>query len=149
MFISEVQAKQSEVLINTQVMISCVVSGLTKQLEKVTWEKPKIDVPITDGEDGYKIDEGTYQGDSNSQTTVLTISADKNTADTVYTCVIQSDEHGKTSKSQERTDVTSDVFSEYTFNYKMHLREGRLIMNEVSMIIGRYATESLRIIDIH
>ena len=100
---------------NTQAKISCVVSGLTQPLDKVTWQKPKEEVAITDDEAGYTIDEGTYQSDSNSQTTVLTISADKNTVDSDYTCVIQSDEHGKTSRSPERTTVTSEVFSEYTF----------------------------------
>ena len=98
---------------NTQAMISCVVNGLTRQLEDVVWTQPNGGGVITDGEDGYQIDVGTYLGDSNSQTTVLTVPADKNTDDAVYTCVIQSDEHGKTAEAPERTEVKLNVFSEY------------------------------------
>ena len=93
--------------------ISCVVNGLTKQLEAVVWKNSVG--PITHGTDvanDYQIEEGSYG--SNSQTTVLTIPATKNTEDAVYTCVIQSEEHGKTSGSGEEKNVNSDVFSEYT-----------------------------------
>ena len=109
--ISEVQAKHSEVLRDTVATISCVVNGLTKQLEAVTWRNS--DGSITHGTDvanDYQIEEGSYG--SNSQTTVLTIPAIKNTADAVYTCVIQSDEHGKISGSEEERAVISNVFSE-------------------------------------
>ena len=111
--ISAVQAKHSEVLKDTVAEISCVVNGLTKQLEAVVWKNSVG--PITHGTDvanDYQIEEGSYG--SNSQTTVLTIPATKNTEDAVYTCVIQSDEHGKTSGSVEEKTVNSDVFSEYT-----------------------------------
>jgi len=80
---------------------------LTKKVEKVTWEKPDSGGAISDGTDGYKIEEGTF-GD-NSQTTILTVPAAKNTADATYTCVIQCDEHGKTAHKE---DVISNVFSE-------------------------------------
>ena len=53
---------------------------------------------------------GTYQGVSNSQTTVLTIPAAKKEADAIFSCVITSSEHGK---SNEKTAVNSDVFSKY------------------------------------
>ena len=109
--ISAVQAKHSEVLKDTVATISCVVNGLTKQLEAVTWKN--LDGSITHGTDvanDYQIVEGSYG--SNSQTTVLTIPAIKNTADAVYTCVIQSDEHGKISGSEEEKAVISNVFSE-------------------------------------
>ena len=104
---SGVEAKGSEVLTNTQATISCVVNGLTKQLDTVTWEKPG-DVGITHNVEGFLIEEGTFVEGTKSQTTVLTIPAAQNTADSVYTCVITSAEHGQTS---HKTDVNSNVFS--------------------------------------
>ena len=98
--------------------ISCVVNGLTKQLDAVVWKNS--DGPITHGTDvatDYQIEEGSHG--SNSQTTVLTIPATKNTADAVYTCVIQSEEHGKTSGSEETKTVNSNVFSEYFININL------------------------------
>ena len=95
---------------HTEITISCVVSGLTKQLDAVTWEKPDSGGAITDGTDGYQINDGTYQGESNSQTTVLTIPAAENRADAVFSCVITSNEHGK---SDEKTAVNSDVFCKF------------------------------------
>ena len=83
---------------------------MTKKLDAVTWEKPDSGGAITDGTDGYQIDVGTYQDESNSQTTVLTIPAAENRADATYTCLITSNEHAK---SAERTFVNSNVFSKY------------------------------------
>ena len=113
--ISAVEVKHSEVLKDTVATISCVVNGLTKQLEEVAWKNSNGlithgSVVATD----YQIEKGSYIPGSKSQTTVLTIPATKNTEDAVYTCVIQSDEHGKTSGSEEETTVKLDVFSEYT-----------------------------------
>ena len=91
--------------------ISCVVNGLTRQLDAVVWKNS--DGAITHGTDvanDYQIEEGSHG--SNSQTTVLTIPATKNTADAVYTCVIQSVEHGKTPGSEVEETVNSNVFSE-------------------------------------
>ena len=101
-------------LTNTAATLSCVVSGLTKKLDAVTWEKTSSGAAITHNTDGYQIDDGTYDADTNSQTTILTIPAGENTADAVYTCVIQSDEHGNTLSSPRKTDVNSNVFSGYT-----------------------------------
>ena len=106
---SEVEVKSSEVLTNTAATISCVVKGLTKKLDTVAWEKPGGHA-ITDNAEGYQIDEGTYDSGSKSQTTVLTIPADKNTADSVYTCIITSNEHGK---SADEHNVNSNIFSKF------------------------------------
>ena len=116
--ISALNAKHSEVLIGTQATISCVMTGLTKALDKVTWGKPNSGGLIIDGTDGFVIDVGTYNDETNSQTTILTIPGAQNTADASYTCAIQSDEHGKQS---EKIEVMSKVFSEcisfiFTFN---------------------------------
>ena len=110
----------------TQATISCVVTGLTMTLNMVTWQMPKEDgkTKINNGTDGYLIDEGTFQEDSNSQTTVLTIPADFNTADAVYTCIIYSTEHLKTADSPEITPVKSQVFSKSTSFYTVYTLGG-------------------------
>ena len=105
---SAVEAKGSEVVMNSQATISCVTSGLTQQLDAVTWEKPDGGGVITHNVDGYKIEKGSYDTGSYSQTTVLTIPADKNTADSVYMCIITSNEHAV---SAAKTEVHSNVFS--------------------------------------
>ena len=87
---------------------------MTKNLDAVTWEKPDSGGAITDGTDGYQIDVGTYQDESNSQTTILTIPAAENGADAVFSCVITSNEHGK---SDEKTAVNSNVFSKYSRHF--------------------------------
>ena len=103
--ISAVEAKHSEVLKGTQATISCVVTGLTKALDAVAWQKPD-GAPITDQQDGYEIAEGSYA--DHKQTTILTVPADADRTDSVFTCVITSTEHGI---SAERTDVNLNVFS--------------------------------------
>ena len=84
---------------------------MTKKLDAVTWEKSDSGGAITDGTDGYQIDVGTLQDKSDSQTTILTIPDTENVADAVFSCVITSNEHGK---SVEKTAVKSAVFSKYS-----------------------------------
>ena len=105
---SAVEAKQSEVLKDTQATLSCMVTGLTKELDSIAWEEPTSGKLLTNGVDGYKIEKGTYHNGFKSQTTILTIPATKNKADSVYACVIASIEHAK---SEHRTLVNSNVFS--------------------------------------
>ena len=92
---------------NAPAQLSCVVTGLTRQLDSVKWEKPNSEGVITDGTDGYKIDVGTYNDDTNSQTTVLTLP--KSLTETgnqfYYTCIIQSTEHGLTEASPVKETV--------------------------------------------
>ena len=88
---------------------------MTKKLDAITWEKSDSGGAITEGTDGYQIDVGNYQGESNSQTTILTIPADKNGADAAYTCLITSNEHAK---SAEKTTVNSKVFGENVYTFK-------------------------------
>ena len=108
----------SEVVMNSQATISCIIGGLTKQLDKVTWEKPDGGGVITHNVDGYKIEKGSYDSGSYSQTTVLTIPADKNTADSAYKCVITSNEHAV---SAAKTEVHSNVFSKRILCKYYHL----------------------------
>ena len=109
-FTSDVEAKHSEVLNYTQTTISCVVTGLTKQLDAVTWEKPNSGGVITGGTEEYQIDIGTYQEGSHSQTTILNVPAAANIADAAFSCVISSIEHRK---SEIKTAVESNVFSKF------------------------------------
>ena len=107
-----VEAKHSEVHKGTQATISCVVNGLTEQLDAVAWEKPNLGGEITDGAEGYQIDGGAYEEGSHSQTTILTVPAAANKADAAYSCVITSAEHRIV---REKTAVNSNVFSKYAF----------------------------------
>ena len=109
--VSEVEAQHSEVMKDTEATISCVVSGLTKKLDAVAWQKSD-GAAITHDQDGYKIVDGAYDSDKNSQTTVLTVPKTANAADTVYSCVITSNEH---KKSAEKTAVNLNTFSELIF----------------------------------
>lgn len=101
----------SEVVTGAPATISCVVTGLTKDLTGVAWQKANGD-PITDGGAGsYQITVGSYQSESDDgQTTILTVPGSLNTEDTSYSCVISSTEHGVT---EQKTAVTSNIFSKY------------------------------------
>ena len=112
LIVSEIEAKGSEALTDTEATISFVVSGLTNELDAVTWEKPSDGGIITDGTEDYLIDIGTNDSSTNNQTTILAISGSANTADAGFTYVIQSDEHGKLSASPDKTGVNSNIFSE-------------------------------------
>ena len=90
-------------------MISCVITGITTQLDAVVWTKDGTDV-TTLSADNYVVSPGTY--DSNSQTTTLTVKAAANTADSTYTCVITSDEWELT--NSENT-VALDVFGKSNY----------------------------------
>ena len=110
-------AKDVEVSTNTSAQLSCVVTGLTRKLDSVKWEKPNSGGMITDGTDGYKIDVGTYNDETNSQTTVLTVPASltETESSSNYTCVIQSTEHGFTGASPVKETV-GFVVSKYSMS---------------------------------
>ena len=91
----------------TDAIISCIVNGITRELDAVVWTIDGTDVTTVPGSN-YIVSPGTY--DSNSQTTTLTVKAAANTADSTYTCVITSDEWLVT---DELTDVILNVFGEY------------------------------------
>ena len=89
----------------TDETISCIVTGISKQLDSISWTKDGTDVTTLSGSN-YIVSSGTY--DSNSQTTTLTVKAAANTADSTYTCVISSIEYQETNKE---TPVALNVFS--------------------------------------
>ena len=99
----EVEAEQD-------MTVSCVITGITKQLDAVVWTKSGTDVTTLTEDNSYVVSAGTYG--SNSQTTTLTVKAAVNTADSTYTCVITSNEHQETNKP---TSVTLKVFSKFGF----------------------------------
>ena len=85
----EVEAEQD-------MTVSCVITGITKQLDAVVWTKGGTDVTTLTEDNSYVVSAGTYG--SNSQTTTLTVKAAVNTADSTYTCVITSNEWAETDK---------------------------------------------------
>ena len=98
-----------EVESGTDATISCIITGITKNLDSVIWKKSGTDVTALSGSN-YVVSAGTYG--SNSQTTTLTVKADANTADSTYTCAITSNEWLETNKE---TTVILNVFCELNF----------------------------------
>ena len=101
---SEVTPTNKEVETSTDATVSCVITGITQQLDSVVWRKDGTDVTTLSG-GNYVVSAGTYG--SNSQTTTLTVNAAANTADTTYTCAITSDEWLETNRE---TTVVLNVF---------------------------------------
>ena len=99
-------AEDKNPIVGTEVTISCIVNGITRQLDTVTWTKSDGSL-ITSGQDGLTVDPGIFSG--SSQTTTLTVAGPQNNQDTTYYCVVTSNELGITDKS---TAVNLEVFSE-------------------------------------
>ena len=76
--------------------MSCVVSGLTTDLDSVSW-KTSTGTIINSDVTNYVIDDGSVS--DNSQTTVLTVVAGVST-DQEYSCVVESQEWQLTDQSQ-------------------------------------------------
>ena len=70
--------------------MSCVVSGLTVDLDTVTW-KNSTGTALTNDGTNYIINEGSLNDTDNTQTTVLTVVAGVST-DQEYSCVVESQE---------------------------------------------------------
>ena len=107
---SDVEAKHKEVESGTDATVTCVVTGITQQLNSVVWTKSGTDVTTLSEDNLYVVSAGTYG--SNSQTTTLTVKAAVNTADSTYTCVITSNEWLETNKE---TPVFLNVFGKFLF----------------------------------
>ena len=95
----------------TETTISCIITGITKQLDTVVWTKSGTDVTTLSEDNSYVVSAGTYG--SNSQTTTLIVKAAVNTADSTYTCVITSNEW---QVSNRLTSVVLNVFGEKNCN---------------------------------
>ena len=72
-------------------------------------------VLIKIGAQGYQMEPLFYNAMDSSSAAVLTIPAARNTADVLYTCVIESHEHGRTTKKSIRNYVNSYVYGEHQF----------------------------------
>ena len=90
------------------VILSCTVTGLTKELDNVRWTKSD-DTPITSGVDGFIITTGSSSFAGNAQTTTLAVPPTQHDQDTSYNCIVTSNEHGQTDR---RTTVQLKFFSE-------------------------------------
>ena len=102
--ISEVQPVHKEQLKGTQAMVSCVVTGLTEELDadEVEWKKATDDSTITsDDGDGFSIETGTFDDSTGSQTTTLTVPDSQTNEDKVYKCVITPNGDEVTAKTKE------------------------------------------------
>ena len=105
---SDVQAINKEVETGSETIITCIVSGITQQLNSVVWTKDGTDVTTLTEDNSYVVSAGTYG--SNSQTTTLTVKAAVNTADSIFTCGISSDEW---LVSNRQTSVRLNVFCKF------------------------------------
>ena len=101
-----VEPTNKEVERGTDATISCIVTGISRQLDTVVWTKGGADVTTLTEDNSYVVSAGTYG--SNSQTTTLTVKAAVNTADSTFTCSITASEWDST----ETRDVTLNVFGE-------------------------------------
>ena len=102
---SDIEPTNKEVESGTDATISCVISGITQQLDTVVWRKDGTDVTTTTTGGNYFVSPGTYG--SNSQITTLSVKAAANTADSTYTCAITSNEWLVTN---QQTNVILNVF---------------------------------------
>ena len=100
-----------EVESGTDATISCVIDGITQQLDSVVWRKGGTNVN-TLSETDYVVSAGNYG--SNSQTTTLTVKAAANTDDSTYTCVVTSNEWDITNRE---SIVTLNTFCKF---YSFH-----------------------------
>ena len=77
-------AVNKEQLAGTEGVISCRVTGLTRRLDSVKWTTSNNEA-IVSGQEGYTVVPGSLEVDT--QTTTLTVPADKNNNDATYNCV--------------------------------------------------------------
>ena len=80
---SEVTTQNVEVKSGTAVTLSCVISGITEQVD-VVW------LPSTDT--SFTSNSGTFDDDQNTQTATLSVTADADmvSADKTFTCRVHS-----------------------------------------------------------
>ena len=102
----------------TDATVSCVITGITQQLNVVKWTKGGTDVTTLTEDNSYVVSAGTYG--SNSQTTTLTVKAAVNTADSTYTCVITSNEWLVTDKE---TSVVLNVFGKVFYSKEIFFND--------------------------
>ena len=102
--ISEIDPIGAQVEEAMTATISCVVKGISQTLNNVVW-KDSSGAQVTGL--NYVVVTGTYNNTSNTQTTTLTVNGSLNTADTTFSCVIDSTEWAVTGNE---TSVSLEVF---------------------------------------
>ena len=75
--------------VGTEATISCTVQlfGLTRELDNIHWEKEDGTV-ITSEMTDYDVVVGSYDTETNTQTSTLTVKEGVSTVDTTYTCAV-------------------------------------------------------------
>ena len=141
---SDVRPHNIEVLAGADATLSCVISGITQQLNSVVWKKGGTDVTTLTEDNSYVVSAGTYS--SNAQTTTLTVKAAVNTADSTYSCTVDSSEWEITNKE---TAVVLNVFGkknykDNTFNFQVidHFQGFCLYRDSRQLIILDYLTHT-------
>ena len=107
-----------EVLKGTEVILSCMVTGLTQNLDTFKWYDSHgflLDNSLTD----YGIDLSPLDDEFNNQTMELTVPSFRNTEDTFYTCKVSSAEHGN---DTFEANVSLCVYSTFHFNSRRFCR---------------------------
>ena len=114
-YFSDIQPVNKEVEAGTDTTISCLITGISRHVETVTWKKDGTDVSSL-SESNYIVSVGAYESDS--QNTTLTVSGAANTADSMYTCAITSNEWSQV--DQEATvvlNVFGRLFPSFRFSF--------------------------------
>ena len=88
-YISEIEPISKEIEINTDAVISCIISGISQAVDSVVW-KDSSGTEVTGA--NYVAVSGTYDSLTNSQTTTLSVTASVNTEDKTYKCALNSTE---------------------------------------------------------
>ena len=101
---SDITATSKELEEDTDAVVTCVVNGITQQLDDVHWRKAGVQLNESPN---YSINEGTFNPTLFSQTTTLSVAAAATSEDAVYECVITSNEWVETDL---KTQVSLDVF---------------------------------------
>lgn len=110
LFYSEVTAGHREQEQDTEVVITCSVSGLTRALDEVKWLRGSDDTEIADGDVGFTVNaaESGAGFEAGTEVTTLTVADTATGDDATYKCVITSNEHDVTERSET---VNLKVFS--------------------------------------
>ena len=102
---SDVESIDKEIESGSDATISCVITGITRQLDSVLWINSDGN-DVTTVSEAYSVSAGSY--DSNSQTTTLTVLGAS--VDATFTCRITSTEWLQTDLD---TSVDLNVFGMY------------------------------------
>ena len=103
-----VEAVNTEVGISTESVVTCIISGVTQAVTSLSWTNDS-GTQLTNDTTDYLITDDGYNDENNTQTTTLTV---KNgvTTDSIFRCVVTSDEW---IVSDNETEVTFNIFGEY------------------------------------